>query len=97
MKQTEFLKKYNLSKIDFKATSLIWKDLENIFTDYNKNRESYETGAKVIVDSLRNLKGVHSVKYRIKDAEHLIAKIIPAKKSKNHHFIVQNAKILFGE
>jgi ppGpp synthetase/RelA/SpoT-type nucleotidyltranferase len=39
----------------------------------------YEPAAKEIVERLITLKTVHSVKYRIKDPEHLIEKIIRKK------------------
>lgn len=79
MNQDSFLKKYNISKENFKNTELDWNVLKEIFIDFNQNKHIYEPAAKDIVERLITLKTVHSVKYRIKDAEHLIEKIIRKK------------------
>lgn len=72
----EFLKKYNITKSDFKATKLVWSELENIYNHFDKTRLQYEPTAKDITERIISLKKVHSVKFRVKDSEHLIAKII---------------------
>ena len=79
MNQTEFFKRYHISKKDFESTGLVWKKLEEIFDHFSAYRHIYEPAAKDIVERLVTLKTVHSVRYRIKDSEHLIAKIIRKK------------------
>ncbi len=79
MNQAEFLKKYNISKNDFVKTGLLWDNLEEIFNHFSVNRHIYEPAAKEIAERLVTSNTVHSVRYRIKDAEHLIEKIIRKK------------------
>jgi putative GTP pyrophosphokinase len=76
MEKQEFLNKYDISSADFKKSKLKWEDLMLIYEDYKKNKHIFEPAAKDIVERLLKLRQVHSVRYRIKDAEHLIEKII---------------------
>lgn len=77
--QADFLEKYNIAIEDFKATKLKWEQLEGIFTDYLKEIPKLEDSAVYIFQRLMKMDGIHSVRYRIKDPEHLIAKIIRKK------------------
>ncbi len=77
--EAEFLKEFNIKKDEFKATGLAWKDLAKIHEDYQGKRDQYLPTAKDIAERLLQVKAVHSVKYRIKDADHLIEKIIRKK------------------
>lgn len=79
MNQEGFLKKYNISDEDFKKTKLNWKQLEIIQADYIKHIPKLESSAIYIFNSLMKTPNVHSVRYRIKDAEHVIEKIIRKK------------------
>lgn len=72
----EFLSTYRLKESDFKRCKLVWSDLLEIKEDYESFRDSYDSAMKSIVDVVSRFNGVHSVRYRIKDSEHLIAKII---------------------
>lgn len=76
IKQKEFLAKYNIDTAKFKATTLIWNDLQLIYHDYCKEIPKLESSAVYIFNSLMKTPNVHSVRYRIKDAEHVIEKII---------------------
>ncbi len=82
--QNEFLKKYNIKSEEFSETGIIWKDLENIYHDYKSMIPELESTAEFIFNNLRKLDKVHSVKFRVKDPEHLIEKIIRKKKSDNN-------------
>ena len=77
--QTAFFEKYGIGKEDFSKTKLTWKALSDIYSDYLKKISDLETVAISIFRSLSRLDHVHSVRYRIKDAEHLIEKIIRKK------------------
>lgn len=86
MPQKVFLDQHNIGHQDFKATGLSWGELEDIHLDYRHLKQRLEHPARAIVDILfsreaRDL-GVHSVRYRIKDSNSLIEKII-RKKIKN--------------
>lgn len=87
----DFLKKYNISDDDFKKTNLKWTELEKIYSDFESKRHEFEPTAKDIVERLLKVKKVHSVRYRIKDCEHLIEKIIRKKiENKKRTFSLEN-------
>ena len=79
IKQDEFFKKYNIDQIDFRKTKLIWSKLELIYANYCKEIPKLEASGVYILNNLMKLSKVHSVKYRIKDPEHVIEKIIRKK------------------
>jgi putative GTP pyrophosphokinase len=51
-------------------------ELEAIKQDFEKKAHRYEQAAKGITDILLKTPSVHSVRYRIKDSEHLIEKVV---------------------
>ena len=77
--QAEFLLRYHISPEDFEKSGLLWSDLKLIYNDHVKNVGALETTGNYISERLRKTQGVHSVKQRIKDPEHLIDKIIRKK------------------
>jgi len=77
--QKEFFAKYNISELEFRSTGLKWKDLEKIHVDFEERRKQYEPTAKDIAERLLQAKKVHSVRYRVKESEHVIEKIIRKK------------------
>lgn len=77
--QATFFEKYNIKEEDFSNTKLTWKELSNIYNDYLKKIPHLEEAAISIFRSLSKMPHVHSVRYRVKDAEHLIEKIIRKK------------------
>lgn len=76
MNKTSFLVKYNICEEKYNKTGLEWSDLEAICKDYKNYRDSLFEPAELILKTLMNTDGVHSVRYRVKDPEHLIEKII---------------------
>ena len=72
----EFLKKYHLTEDDITKNQISWKILNDIYLDYNRYENSYESQAGFIADTLRTHEKIHSVKSRVKDSERLIEKII---------------------
>lgn len=87
-----FIKKYNISEELIKNSEMSWEDLCAVYDDYSKNK--YEKYKKIMEDFLNNYlrdineenkfgEGkevkIHSIRYRVKDAEHLIVKIIRKK------------------
>lgn len=74
-----FLKKYNISDEVFIKTNLKWDHLLKIADDYQDFISELESPAKYLVDTLHKFKKVHSVRFRLKDKEHLIEKIIRKK------------------
>lgn len=74
--QKDFLTKYNIPKGDFEKTTLTWKKLKEIYSDYSAKRAELDNVLTPVVNTLMKISNVHSVRYRTKDPEHLIEKII---------------------
>ncbi len=80
MKKEDFLTKYRISTDDFTKSGLSWDDLKKIRDHYESVRDSLEQVARDTSERLRkSTHNVHSVKFRVKDSEHLIEKIIRKK------------------
>lgn len=77
--QSDFLSNFKISREQYRKTGLKWKDLSHIYEDHVSNSNLLEAAGNYIADMLRKTPGVHSVKQRIKDPEHLIEKIIRKK------------------
>ncbi|WP_052437354.1 RelA/SpoT domain-containing protein [Vibrio campbellii] len=73
---SEFLKKQNLTQLDWDKADIEWDDLKKIAADFEKRKEEFEQAALSISALLQRQSSVHSVRWRIKDTEHLLAKII---------------------
>lgn len=80
MNKKEFLELYRISEEDFHKSGCAWKTLMSIKTDYEKRYSSLEKNGKYFAESLREFAKVHSVKMRIKNPDHLVAKIVRIKK-----------------
>ncbi|OPY09545.1 MAG: hypothetical protein A4E66_01715 [Syntrophus sp. PtaB.Bin001] len=76
MERSEFLNRYNISAKAFASTGISWEELEKVREHYLKTRDELEPTARGIVNILHKTEKVHSVSYRIKEPEHLMAKII---------------------
>lgn len=74
--QSAFLKRYNISTEDFNKSKTKWEELVRIYNHHTENIKNLEPTATSILDRLRQVKEVHSLKMRIKDPEHVIEKII---------------------
>lgn len=72
----DFLKKYQHSEENFKKTKLNWECLVDIHQTYLNEMAHLEQAGVTIMNTIRKFPGVHSVKFRVKDPEHLIEKII---------------------
>jgi len=79
LEKDQFLKEYNIDVVDFEKTTIDWACLTDIFDDYSKYRLELEEPAIYLFNTLMKSPNVHSVRYRIKNAEHLIEKIIRKK------------------
>ena len=76
MDKMYFFKKYNIDEERFERLNITWDELMRIYDDYNKRLPNYEDTAKYIAECLNREESIHSIKYRVKDKEHLIEKII---------------------
>lgn len=72
IKEADFLAKYRIEKPKYEATGYKWKDLVSIEEDYSCHVSELETQASHIADFIRKIQAVHSLKFRVKDPEHLL-------------------------
>lgn len=79
MNRSEFLSRHNFTEKDFKACGLEWPVLEAIADHHRGRTPELQTTASMLVQTLQQVPHVHSLKFRIKDPENLIAKLIRKK------------------
>ncbi|KDR95538.1 GTP pyrophosphokinase [Peptoclostridium litorale DSM 5388] len=79
-----FLKKYNITDETFLQCGLSWEELMSIYKDYICKISELEYTAEYLASILRKVPNIHSVKFRVKDPEHLIEKIIRKKIKRPH-------------
>lgn len=72
----EFLIKYPYCTEVINDNNIKVKDLEEIYNDYIKYKDSYENQASFIANILRSNDNIHSVKSRVKAPDRLIEKVI---------------------
>ncbi|MEG0855673.1 MAG: RelA/SpoT domain-containing protein [Terrisporobacter sp.] len=76
LSKEEFFEKFNINEQQLTEDNIDWKDLKAIHDDFIDCKKSYETQADLIANILRAQPKVHSVKTRVKNASHLIEKVI---------------------
>ncbi|WP_409283348.1 RelA/SpoT domain-containing protein [Pseudomonas protegens] len=72
----EFLNSSEISEDEWSRSKCDWKNLEEIAEDFEKNKAALISAAELISSRIRNFPKVHSVRWRIKDTEHLLKKIV---------------------
>ena len=101
MDKHAFFEKYAIDEEEFARLGLQWDELERIYREYTDKQAMYEDTARYLADILNKEKSIHSIKYRVKDKEHLIEKII-RKSSEDPAFLAtytdyeRNVKDLIG-
>ncbi len=75
----EFLKAFHISKERFDATGLKWDDLIAIYHHHGAQVTALTMTGNGIAERLRQIPTVHSLKMRVKDASHLLEKIVRKK------------------
>lgn len=76
MELLPFLKKYGYNLDDFERSGLDWNELLVIKKDHESHLSELETVGGSLTNDMIRTECVHSVKYRIKDSEHLLEKIL---------------------
>jgi putative GTP pyrophosphokinase len=82
-----FLLRNNITQEQWEASELAWDDLKAIGFDHTANGTQLQTCAEMIARIMQGFPGVHSVRWRIKDAEHLMEKIIRKRSNKAEKYI----------
>ena len=77
MNKIDFFNKYpNLNIGEFEKLPLKWDDLLLIYDDYKKSEDDFKQQAELLFKKIITFRHVHSCKFRVKDPEHVIEKII---------------------
>ncbi len=72
----KFLVNYNISQEDWDKAAIDWNILESIRTDHTANAEQLKQTAGLIAGIIQQWPLVHSVRWRVKNPDHVIKKII---------------------
>ena len=89
MEKQAFLSEYNISEEDLAAANISWDELVLIEQEYHKLEKTMrELGKSFIDEYLYDIEtaGIHSYRYRIKTAEHLLEKVIRKRKENPEKF-----------
>ena len=76
----ELLSRHGLSQEDFDKCGITWDELQEIVSHHQGQIQYLKRLGNFIADGLRDLPEVHSVRMRVKNPEHLAAKIIRKRK-----------------
>jgi len=89
MDKNTFLKEYNFSEEDLREANISWEELERIEREYRRTESSLrEIGKSFIDEYLYDIEtaGIHSYRYRTKEAGHLLEKIVRKRKENPEKF-----------
>ena len=89
MDKPTFLATYNLTESDLQEANIPWEELSLIAEEYSKLEHSLrEIGKSFIDEYLYDIEtaGIHSYRYRTKQVEHLLEKIIRKRKENPEKF-----------
>ena len=89
-----FMKRYNISEELFQSAGMSWEELCSIYEDfetkksdkYEKIRENFYNSYLKNIDRGKEDVKVHSICSRVKDSEHLIAKIVRKKQENQRKY-----------
>lgn len=87
----QFLAAYGYSISDLKAVGLDWSTLEQIRAKYQAQMGELESVGAYVSSRLRALPEVHSLKFRMKDPNSLLAKLLRKKKRSPRAKITQDS------
>ncbi len=72
----DFHCKYNLDEESLERSGLAWGELESIYQTHRANSSALNIVGRTVSEFLRLIPEVHSIRMRVKDPEHLVAKVI---------------------
>ena len=89
MDKQAFLEKYNFTESDLSEANLSWEELALIEEDYQEHSLVIRECAKSFIDEyLYDIEraGIHSYRYRIKELDHLLEKVVRKRKENPEKF-----------
>lgn len=78
-----FLQSHNLTPEQWEQSKADWDVLRAIAAHHEERKKALNTAAEAIASHIQTFKGVHSVRWRVKDTLHLLEKIIRKKLDPN--------------
>lgn len=82
-----FLQRNRIAQEVWDASQLDWEMLHAIGLDHEANHEQLRACAELIARVMQTFTGVHSVRWRIKDTEHLLEKIVRKRSEKSPKYL----------
>jgi ppGpp synthetase/RelA/SpoT-type nucleotidyltranferase len=95
MNQPDFLVHFQLGDHSLEEAGISWTELELIRTNYLENLKHLRSAVLSIEDILRQVPQVHSIRWRLKDADHVLEKIIRKRREdlsrdiNSHNYLAQ--------
>ncbi|ELC7363681.1 RelA/SpoT domain-containing protein [Stenotrophomonas maltophilia] len=74
-----FLERNRIEQTDWDRSECDWESLKLIADDHNANRQNLEQAVEMHAGIIQQIGAVHSVRWRIKDSEHVLEKIVRKK------------------
>ncbi len=91
--KSAFCKKFGIDSVELEKLDLDWNDMQAIALDHSRRAPELEIAAKAVVGHLEKCVAVHSLRWRVKDAEHLLDKIVRKARAKPEQKItIENYK-----
>jgi len=72
----QFCHLYQIGDEEFQRAGISWEKLEELVAEYSRIKPALESVGKYVVDALLKCSKVHSIKYRLKENDHLLEKVI---------------------
>ena len=82
-----FLTQSRISLEDWHSSNLSWEDLLMIGYDHEEQRTLLEASATSNASLIQRFSGVHSVRWRVKDSRHLMAKIVRKRAAQESKYV----------
>ncbi|SCY30682.1 ppGpp synthetase catalytic domain-containing protein (RelA/SpoT-type nucleotidyltranferase) [Nitrosospira sp. Nl5] len=88
----DFLEKHSITRTTWDNANIEWTTLQAVAEDHENQSSNLENSAEFIAKVIQKFNGVHSVRWRVKNSEHLMAKIVRKKSEGNPKYddITQN-------
>ncbi|MYM88554.1 hypothetical protein GTP91_15390 [Rugamonas sp. FT82W] len=83
----QFLRESRITQEDWQSSNLPWRDLLLIGEDHEQQRPVLEASAVSHFSMIQRFSGVHSVRWRVKDSYHLMAKIVRKRAEKSPKYM----------
>jgi ppGpp synthetase/RelA/SpoT-type nucleotidyltranferase len=79
----DFLIANNIDELTWKKSNIGWTTLQEIAVHHQAASANLENSAEFIAKAIQKFNGVHSVRWRVKDSDHLLEKIIRKRAENN--------------